>query len=210
MRILIADDHPLVRRGLRDVLADEFPRATFGETATGEETLRRVQSEEWDALVLDITMPERSGLEILGDVKRAQPELPVLVLSIHPEDTYALRVLKAGANGYIAKVKAPDHLVEALRKVIAGGTYVSAAVGEKLAGRVARATDKGMPHEVLTNREFEVFRLIASGKSLRAIATELSIAVQTVSTHRGHILTKMGMRTNAELMRYALEWRLVE
>src|SRR5436305_179073 len=209
MRILIADDHAVVRRGLKQILADEFKQAHFGEAANAREALDRLRKENWDAVVLDITMPGRSGLEALKEIREEKPKLPVLVLSMHPEDQFAVRVLKSGASGYMTKESAPEELVGAIKKVLAGGRYVSAALAEKLATYLSTDTQKS-PQELLSDREFQVLRLIASGKIVSEIAKELSLSVKTISTYRTRILEKMGLRNNAELMHYAMQHQLVQ
>ena len=209
MRILIADDHAVVRKGLRQILADEFKKAEFGEAANAREALERLRKENWDAVVLDITMPGRSGLEALKEIKETKPRLPVLVLSMHPEDQFAVRVLKSGASGYMTKESAPEELVGAVKKMLAGGRYVSAALAEKMASYLAVDTPKP-PHERLSDREFVVLRMIASGKTVSQIAQELSLSVKTVSTYRARILEKMDMTSNAELTHYSIKNQLVE
>ena len=208
-RILIVDDHSVVRRGLKQILVDEFKKAEFGEASNAGEALERVRKEAWDAVVLDITMPGRSGLEALKEIKEAKPKLPVLVLSMHPEDQFAVRVLKSGASGYMTKESAPEELVGAVKKVLAGGRYVSPALAEKMASYLAIDTPKP-PHERLSDREFVVLRMIASGKTASQIAEELSLSVKTVSTYRTRILEKTGMMSNAELTHYAIKNQLVE
>jgi DNA-binding NarL/FixJ family response regulator len=207
--ILIADDHAILRRGLKEILRGEFESATFDEAGTAQQVLAQVQSRVWDLVILDISMPGRSGLDLLRDLQQLRPELPVLVLSMHPEDQYATRVLKAGAAGYMNKETAPTELVKAVRKVLAGGRYVSAGLAEKLAADLS-ADAARLPHEKLSHREFEVLRMIASGKTVSQIAEELHLSVTTVSTHRARILEKMGMENNADLMRYALHNRLID
>jgi DNA-binding NarL/FixJ family response regulator len=209
MKILLADDHAVVRRGLKQILADEFTRAAFGEARNAQEALDLVWKEKWDVVILDITMPGRSGLEVLREIKRSRPKLPVLVLSMHPENQFAVRVLKRGAAGYMTKESAPDELVGAIKKVLAGGRYVSASLAEKLASYVSSDAQKP-PQESLSDREFQVLRLIASGKAVSEIARELSLSVKTISTYRTRILEKMGLRNNAELMHYAMQHQLVE
>jgi len=209
MRILIADDHAVVRRGLKQILADEFKQAHFGEAANAREALDRLRKENWDAVVLDITMPGRSGLEALKEIREEKPKLPVLVLSMHPEDQFAVRVLKSGASGYMTKESAPEELVGAIKKVLAGGRYVSPSLAEKMASYLAIDTPKA-PHERLSDREFVVLRMIASGKTVSQIAEELSLSVKTVSTYRTRILEKMGMKSSAELTHYAFKYSLVE
>ena len=209
MRILIADDHAVFRRGLKETLTEAFPRATFAEARTAQETLELVRQRPWEILVLDISMPGKSGLDILQDVKGLQPKLPVLFLSMHPEEQYARRALRSGAAGYLTKDSVPDELKAAVRKVAAGGKYVSAALAERLAVDLGRRTD-APAHELLSDREFQVLLMIASGKTVKDIADELALSVKTVSTHRARILEKTGLRTTAELIRYALKAQLVE
>ncbi len=208
VRILIADDHAVVRRGLKQVLADEFADAKFGEAGNAQEALALAAQQRWDVVVTDISMPGRSGLDLLKDLKAMQPKLPVLVLSVHAEDQFAVRVIRAGAAGYLKKDAAPAELAQAVRKVLAGGRYVSAALAEQLASGLQRSGDRA-PHELLSDREFEVFRAIASGKAVKEIAAELSLSVKTVSTYRTRVLEKMNLKTNADLMRYAMQHGLV-
>ena len=209
IRILIADDHAILRRGLKEILVDELKDAIFAEAGNAQQVLTDVRKQAWDLVILDITMPGRSGLDLLRDLKQLQPELPVLVLSMHPEDQYAKRVLRSGAAGYMNKETAPKELVTAIRKVLAGGRYVSAALAEKLASDLS-ADSARLPHERLSDREFEVLRMIASGKTVSQIAEELHLSVTTVSTHRARILEKMDMANNAELMRYAMINALID
>jgi two-component system invasion response regulator UvrY len=210
MKILLTDDHAVVRHGLKQILADEFKKATFGEARNAQEALNKIWSENWDVVVLDITMPGRSGLEVLREIKKSKPKLPVLVLSMHPEGQFAVRVLKRGASGYMTKESAPDELVGAIKKVLAGGRYVSNSLAEKLASYVSGGDAQKQPQEKLSDREFQVLRLIASGKIVSEIAKELSLSVKTISTYRSRILEKMGMKNNAELMHYAMQHQLVE
>jgi two-component system, NarL family, invasion response regulator UvrY len=208
-RILIADDHPIVRRGLKEILVRELKGAVCGEAGNAQQLLPEVQGHDWELVILDVTMPGRSGLDVLRDLKRLRPNLPVLVLSMHPEDQLGRRMLKAGASGYMNKESAPEELIKAIRKVLAGGLYVSPALAEKLA--LDLREDAGRPlHEILSDREFEVLRLIASGKTVTQIAEELHLSVPTVSTHRAHILEKMNMTTTADLISYAVRNHLVE
>jgi DNA-binding NarL/FixJ family response regulator len=209
IRVLIADDHAILRRGLKEILVRELPGAVCGEAKDAAEIMARIQDAEWDLAIVDITMPGRSGLDALQDLKAARPKLPVLVLSMHPEDQYGKRVLKAGASGYMNKESAPEELIKAVRKVLAGGRYVSAALAETLASDLS--ADGGRPlHELLSDREFEVLRMIATGKTVTQIAEELHLGVTTVSTYRARILEKLNMSTTAELMHYALHNRLVD
>jgi DNA-binding NarL/FixJ family response regulator len=208
MKILIVDDHTVVRQGLRHVLADEFRRAEFGEARNAQEALNRVWKDKWDVVVLDITMPGRSGLEVLREIKHSKPKLPVLVLSMHPEDQFAVRVLKSGASGYMTKESASEELVGAVKKIVQGGRYVSPSLAEKMAMYLT-LDPKKPPHESLSDREFQVMRLIASGKTVREIAEENSLSVKTVRTYRQRIFEKMSLKRNAELTRYAIEHALL-
>ena len=208
MKILITDDHAVVRQGLKQILHEEFTRAEFGEATNAQEAIDRLWRENWDVVVLDITMPGRSGLEVLKEIKKSRPKLPVLVLSMHPEDQFAVRILKIGASGYMTKESAPNELVGAVKKVIAGGRYVSPALAEKMASYLA-VDVQTPPHERLSDREFLVLRLIASGKTPTAIAKELALSVKTISTYRMRILEKMSMSNNAELPHYAIQNQLV-
>jgi len=208
MKILITDDHAVVRSGLKQILAEEFKRAEFGEAGSAQEAIDRVWKENWDVVVLDITMPGRSGLEVLKEIKKSRPKLPVLVLSMHPEDQFAVRLLKIGASGYMTKESAPNELVGAVKKVIGGGRYVSPALAEKMASYLAIDVQTP-PHERLSDREFLVLRQIASGKTPTIIAKDLGLSVKTISTYRMRILEKMSMSNNAELTHYAIQNNLV-
>jgi two-component system invasion response regulator UvrY len=208
MRILIADDHAVVRQGLKQILAEEFQHAEFGEASNVHEAIEKVWREPWDVVVLDITMPGRSGLEVLKEIKKSRPKLPVLMLSMHPEDQFAVRLLKIGASGYMTKESAPNELVGAVKKVVAGGRYVSPALAEKMAAYLAIDVQTA-PHERLSDREFLVLRLIASGKTPTTIARELGLSVKTISTYRMRILEKMSMANNAELTHYAIQNNLL-
>jgi DNA-binding NarL/FixJ family response regulator len=209
IRILIADDHAILRRGLKEILVRELPDVVCGEAEDAQQVVAQVQSQHWDLVMLDITMPGRSGLDVLKDLKAMRPKLPVLVLSMHPEDQYGKRVLKAGASGYMTKKSAPEELITAIRKLLAGRQYVSPALAERLALDLKHDAAQ-YAHETLSPREFEVLRMIASGKTATQIAEELDLSVNTVSTHRARILEKMHLSTTAELMRYALSNHLVE
>jgi two-component system, NarL family, invasion response regulator UvrY len=208
-RVLIADDHAVVREGLKRILAEELGVSIFGEASTSQEVIQRMGERDWDIVILDITMPGRSGLDALKELRQSHPRVPVLVLSMHPEDQFAIRVLKAGAAGYLTKERAPEELISAVRRVLAGGKYVSASLAERLAGEVARDTEK-LPHEALSDREYQILRLIASGKTVSEIAQILVLSVKTISTYRVRILQKMNKRTNAELTTYAERHGLVE
>lgn len=203
MKVLIADDHTVVRRGLREILAEEFSRLEVGEARNAPEALRLASEQSWDIIVLDISMPGRSGIEVLKDLKRLCPKTPVLILTSHPEEQYAIRVLRAGAAGYMTKESAPEHLIAAVRKVTGGGRYISPALAELLAATVGGDSAR-MPHEILSDREYQVLCLIASGKTVGQIGDELGLSVKTISTYRARLLEKMGMKTNAELTRYAI------
>jgi len=206
--ILLADDHAVVRRGLRDILASAFHGAQFIEAGTGDEVLSVLRNSHCNVLVLDINLPGRSGVDVLREVKRLCPDIPVLMLSVQPEDQYAVRCLKAGASGYLNKDSAEEELVRAVRKVMSGGRYISAQVSEKLACELQHPAMKN-PHELLSDRELEIIRMIASGRSLTDIAETLHLSVKTVSTYRSRSLLKMQMKSNAELIRYALEHKLI-
>jgi two-component system invasion response regulator UvrY len=209
IKVLIADDHAVVRKGIRQILEETSDIVVGGEASNGEEVLRQIRAQSWDALVLDITMPGQSGLEVLRQARHEHPELPILVLSMHSQEQYAARVLKAGASGYLPKESAAEELVEAVRKVCSGGTYVSVDQAEKLI--YLSDHDAETPrHALLSNREFEVLRLIASGQTVSEIATQLRLSVKTVSTYRARILEKMLMKTNAALTTYAVRIGLVE
>lgn len=208
IQILIVDDHAILRRGLKEILEREFRDVSIGGAGTAEQALTQLGSEKWDLVILDITMPGRSGVDVLRNLKALRPKLPVLVLSMHPEDQYGKRVLKAGASGYMNKESAPEELIKAVRKLLSGGRYVSPTLAETLAVDLGR--DDGTPaHERLSDREFEVLRKMASGKTVGQIAQELHLSVPTVSTYRARILEKMGMSNTAELIRYALSHHLV-
>lgn len=209
LKVLIADDHAVVRRGLKQILEETSDVVVSGEATNSREVLEQVAAKSWDVLVLDITMPGRSGLDILREVKQLAPKLPVLVLSMHSEEQFASRVLKAGAAGYLPKESAPEELVKAIRKVCAGGRYISSAQAEKLIYMMEPGGDK-MPHETLSNREYEVLRLIASGKTVTQIADAVNLSVKTISTYRSRLLEKMRMQNSAELTHYAIKNRLVE
>ena len=208
MHILITDDHAVVRRGLREILADSLEDATFAEAGNAEEALRSLARQAASILVLDINMPGRSGLDLLKDVKRLYPRLPVIVLSVQPEDQYALRCLRAGAAAYINKDSAPEELAQAARKVLAGGRYVGAGLAEKLVNILDDSTGKPR-HELLSDRELEVMLMIASGVSLTEIGNRLHVSAKTVSTYRARVMEKMQMRSNAELTRYGVANNLI-
>ena len=209
MNVLIADDFPLFRRGVIDLLDAGLGSVHIGECASAYELLEQVRRSKWDVVILDVSMPGSSGTETLKQLKKERPSLPVIVLSMHPEDQYGVRMFKAGADGYLNKASAPEELVRAIRKVVAGGHYVSAVLGEKLA--VNLKTDSQKPaHELLSDREYEVLRLMASGNTVSEIADTLHLSVTTVSTYRARLLEKMRLKNNAELIRYGLEYKLTD
>jgi len=209
IRVLIADDHAIVREGLKQILAETPDMVVTGEASDGAEALKKVRENEYDVVVLDITMPGRSGLDVLKDLKAQRPELPVIVLSVHPENQYAVRVLRAGAAGYLTKLRAPEELVTAIREASAGKTYITPLVGEELVQELVR--DRGeLLHERLSDREFELMLMIASGKAIKEIAHELSLSPKTVSTYHSRLLGKMAMRSDAELTRYVIENGLLD
>jgi len=208
MRILIADDHPIVRHGLRQILADADDVSTVGEAASESDVLGQLRAQPWDVLVLDLAMPGRSGLETLKLVRAEWPRLPILILSMYSEDQYAIRALRAGADGYLTKESAAEKLLEAIRKVKGGGKYVSARLAERLAIEVGRSGSR-LPHEALSDRELQVLIFLGSGKTVGEIADLLALSVKTVSTYRTRILEKTGLRNNAELVQYAMEHKLV-
>jgi two-component system, NarL family, invasion response regulator UvrY len=207
MRILIADDHPIFRAGLKETLAKDPGVESIGEADDGHKAVELARKKHWDAVVLDIKMPGRDGLEVLQELRRERPKLPVLILSALPEDQLALRLLKAGAAGYLTKEKAPEVLLTAIRKVVSGGKYISESLAERVV--FACESDKA-PHETLSNREYQVMRMIASGKTMQEIGKELFLSVRTVSTYRARILEKMNMNSNAEIIRYAVDHKLIE
>lgn len=208
LRILIADDHGVVRKGLRQILLDEFPTAKIEEVADAEELIKKVMSDKWDVVVSDLSMPGRSGLDALQQIKLSHPQLPVLILSIHPEEQYALRALKSGASGYLSKDTAPDELVKAVQKVLLGKKYISQSIAEKLADNFS-SDNNLFPHESLSDREFDVMKLLANGKSVSEIADMLSLSVTTVSTYRARVMVKMNLKSNSDLTKYALENKLI-
>jgi DNA-binding NarL/FixJ family response regulator len=208
-RVLIADDHEVVRRGLKDLLNDAFDRVQFGEARTAQEALDLAQRQDWDIVLLDLNMPGRGGLEILADLKGLRPRQPVLVLSAFPEQDYALRALKLGASGYLTKQSASDELLAAIRKSLAGGKYVTASLAERLAEQLSGEAPSE-PHEALSPRELQVLRFIATGKTVKEIAAELSLSEKTIGTYRTRISEKLRLSTNVEITRYALQHKLVD
>jgi DNA-binding NarL/FixJ family response regulator len=209
LRVLIADDHPILRQGLAELLRREFKGVVCGEAGDAEQTLAQIKSHRWNLVILDISMPGRSGIDVLADLKRILPNLPVLILSASPEDQYAKRLLKAGASGYLGKDSVTEELSHAVRKLLAGGLYISAVLAEKLAMELRQ--DSGRPlHETLSTRELEVLRMMASGNTASQIAGQLSISATTVSTYRARILEKLSLTSTAELISYALRNQLVD
>ena len=208
LRILIADDHSVVRKGLKQILLEEFPTAHIEDVPDAEEMIKKIMDANWDVVVSDMSMPGRSGLDALQQIKQIYPDLPVLILSIHPEEHYALRVLKAGASGYLSKGSASDELVKAVQTVLLGKKYISASVAEKLASSFSTDSAK-QAHELLSDREFDVMKLLATGKSVSDIADILSLSVTTISTYRARIMTKMNLKTNSDLTKYAIESHLI-
>ncbi|HEX2648656.1 MAG TPA: response regulator transcription factor [Burkholderiales bacterium] len=209
MNILIADDHPVVRQGLRQMLASENDLNVVGEARNGHEVVEISKRVEWDVAVLDYNMPGRTGLELVKELKQRHPGRPVLILSMYPEERYALRALKAGAAGYITKESASGELVNAIRKVAKGGRYVSTSLGERLAQELAGDSERPV-HERLSDREYQIMWMIASGKTVGEVAEQLFLSPNTVSTYRARILRKMNMKSNAELMHYAIAHHLVD
>jgi len=207
-KVLMIDDHAVVRLGLRAILEEADPGVEVAEAGTAQEGLAWLHDKPADAVVLDIGLPDRNGLDVLKRLHQEWPRLPVLILSMYSEDQYGLRMMKAGAAGYLTKASAAEHLVRAVKRVLAGGRYVSPALAEQLAGVFAGDIDKE-PHQMLSDREYQIFQMIASGKTVSEIARELFLSVKTVSTHRTRILEKTGMKTNAELTHYAFEKNLV-
>lgn len=209
IRILIVDDHAIVRAGLKQIVSENPDMIVAGEASNGQEALNLVRAEVWDVLLLDISIPGRNGLEVLKLVRQENPRLPVLILSIYPEDQYAVRVLRAGASGYLTKESASDLLVKAIRKVAEGGRYISPSLAEKLAVELD-ASRKKPRHATLSDREFQIFCAIAMGKTNSEIATELSLSVKTISTYRSRVMEKMDMSKNAEIIHYALKNKLLD
>jgi two-component system invasion response regulator UvrY len=209
IRVLVADDHAVVRRGVLQILDETPDMVAAGEAKTGREVLRQVQQHSYDVVVLDIAMPDGSGLDVLKQLEALKPDLRVLILSMYPEKQYAIRALKAGAAGYLTKESAPDELVTAIRKVAQGGRYITQTLAEKMAADLGGTAEK-LPHEALSDREYEVMCLLASGKTVTQAAAELSLSVKTVSTYRARILQKLRLKSTAEIIRYALQQGLVE
>ena len=209
IRILVADDHAVVRRGVLQILEEAYDMVVTGEASTGREVLQLVQENDYDVILLDIAMPESSGLETLKQLRTLTPELQVLILSMYPEKQYAVRALKAGATGYLTKESAPDELIAAIRKVSLGEKYISLSMAEELATQLGDRTERA-PHEALSDREYQVMRLLATGKTVTEVAAELSLSVKTVSTYRIRVLEKLGLENTAAIIRYALQRGVVE
>jgi two-component system invasion response regulator UvrY len=208
-RILLVDDHPVVRQGIKQVLAGAFHPALVGEASNAEEGMNEIKNTEWDVMVLDLSLPGTSGLDLLKDLRRERPTLPVLVLSMHPPDQFARRAMNAGASGYLTKDSNPTELVKAVSEVIAGRRYLNPTVIEELVSNLQ--PERGQrPHEALSDREYQVLRMIASGLTVSQVAARLSLSVKTVSTYRARVLEKMGMKTTAELMHYGIQHGLVD
>ena len=209
MRILLVDDHEIVRRGLKELLTEEFPKAVFGESNTVPQAREMIVQKEWDLVLLDINLPGGSGLDMLGELRQLRPQAAVLVLSSYPEEEFALRSFKLGAAGYLTKASVADEMLTAVKKVLSGGKYVSAALAEKIATALGRGMDQEL-HETLSTRELEVLRRVVTGRTIKEIAAELSLSEKTIGTYRSRISEKLGVSTNVELTRYALKHRLVE
>ncbi len=209
IRIMIADDHPIVRSGLRQILEENPDMKVVAEHSNGAEALQWLRANKCDVVLLDISMPGKSGIDVLKQIQEEKPKLPVLIISIYPEDQYAVRLIKAGAAGFLTKESAPEVVVEAVRHVSSGKRYISTAVAEMLANEFGAQTGK-LPHETLSDREYQIFLMFASAKTNAEIADVLALSVKTISTYRSRILEKMHLRNNAELMRYAVEKHLME
>jgi two-component system, NarL family, invasion response regulator UvrY len=209
MRILIADDHAIVRKGIRQLLLEEYPSATIEEVGDSENLISKTNNENWDVVICDLDMPGRSGLDAMQQIRAQHPKLPVLIMSIYPAEQYARRLLKAGAAGYLSKDAATQDLAKAVRQVMQGRKYISPAVAQMIVDDIGQDKADDASHESLSNREFEIFKLIASGKSVSEIADKLSLSSATISTHRARILAKMNLHTNAEMTRYALDNKLI-
>jgi DNA-binding NarL/FixJ family response regulator len=209
IRILVVDDHAIVREGLKQILGDVNDMAVLAEAGNGQEAMDQIHRQTFDVILMDISMPGRSGLEILKDIRNEHPKLPVLILSMHPEEQYAIRALRAGAAGYMNKSSAPDELIGAIRKVSAGRKYVSPSVAEKLAFELGSDPTR-LPHELLSDREYQVMMMLAAGKSVSEIGEELCLSVKTISTYRSRIMEKMNLKKNAELTLYAVQNHLLQ
>jgi DNA-binding NarL/FixJ family response regulator len=208
IRVFLADDHPIVREGLKQILSETPDVALVGEADNGLDVLNKATKEKWDILLLDLSLPGKQGIDVLKELQKSSPDLRVLVLSVHPESEYAFRVLKAGAAGYLSKDCIPEMLIYAIRKIHSGGRFVSESLGERLSYLLGGEQKKD-PHGKLSDREYQVFSMIAAGKSISIIASELQLSVKTVSVHRSHILKKMKLSSNLDIVRYAIQNDLI-
>lgn len=208
IKILLADDHPIIIKGLKQIIEEEDDMKVTGEAKNGNEALDLMRKNDYDIAILDITMPKKTGVEVIEEMKYLKKKIPVLVLSVHPEDQFAMRVLKTGAKGYMTKESAPENIVDAIKKIINGGKYISPTLAEKILSDINSDRDEA-PHETLSNREFQIIVMIASGKTLKEIAEELNLNIKTISTYRQRILEKMNMTSNSELTRYVLDNKLM-
>jgi two-component system invasion response regulator UvrY len=209
IKVFIADDHDIVRQGIKTIISDTSDLCVIGEAENGEDALDKIYDLEVDVVIMDYDMPKKNGLDALIEIKSFRPKLPVIILSVFPEDHYGIRFLKAGASGYLGKSNVTGQLVEAIRRVANGGKYISPTLADKLVSGLNKDSDK-LPHENLTDREFQVFHLIATGKRLKAIAEDLHLSVNTVSTYRSRILEKMEMENNADMIHYAIKNNLIQ
>jgi two-component system invasion response regulator UvrY len=205
-RIILADDHSFIRLGIMQILRDEYPSVFIREVADGESLVKEVINSDWDLVISDLDMPGKGGLEALAQIKQTRPQMPVLILSIYTEDLYAVRVLRAGASGFMNKNAAPYELIDAIRRISAGKKYITPEIAEKL---LLYVNTEKKPHELLSNKEFEIFKLLAFGKTVSQVAEMHSLALTTVSTHRSRILEKLGLTTNSELTRYAIAHKII-
>jgi two-component system invasion response regulator UvrY len=208
IRILIADDHAILRKGLKETLEEQLGKVQFGEAENARQALEQIHKDKWDLVLMDIDMEGPSGLEALKDIRKTSPKLPVLILSMYPEAEFAVRAMKDGASGYLTKQSAPEELIAAVKKVLAGGRYVSPVLAERLVSQLQRPAEQ-LPHETLSDRELQVLRMIATGKTQKEIAFELSLSIKTVSTYHARICEKMGMHSDVDLARYALRNKVV-
>ena len=209
VKILVIDDHEIVRRGVKQILEEVFPHVEVGEADTGQKGIAAVRQEPWDLAIVDISLPDQSGLELLCELHSTAPQLPLMVLSLHPEEQYAVRAFRAGAMAYLTKQTAPEELARAVKQVLTGRMYVTASLGERMAGSLSKNSTSPV-HHTLSEREFEVLVLLAQGQSVKHIAQSLALSIKTVSTYRARLLDKLQLSTTAELIRYALDHHLVE
>ena len=210
IKVLIADDHNLVRQGLKRILLENKGIGAVDEARDGKEVISKVSQKNYDVILLDISFPGRSGIDTLKQLKSLKPKLPVLILSMHPEEQYAVRSIRAGASGYLTKESTPEELVEAIKKVAAGKKYITTSLAERLAEEIGEPSAEELPHEQLSDREYQVMCMIASGKTVKEIGKELNLSVKTISTHRARLLRKMNMRNSAQLTHYAIRYKLVD